>query len=272
MAASPAPFPRRGFSLSVAAGRQALLKPALQVAALLLGIVVWQLVGEAKPRIVAPFTTVVMSGISLGHDGQLVSILGSTVGEMLLGYLVALVVGIPLAIAMALNKGVERSADMYVGWLLAIPEIALIPFFIVALGVDLAAQLAVVVAFVLPVVVKNTLAGLVSIDASLLEMAASYEANKLQVVFKLLLPGALPMIMVGARMGLGRALLGVIGAGFFVQVFGLGGLIYLSQTTFNLGAMFFGILMVMILAMAASISLQAVDRRFTFWNKDAGSN
>lgn len=271
MAASAAGLPRRRFSVTRGPSRDALLKPALQIAALLLGIVIWQLVGEAKPRIVAPFTTVLSSGLDLGRSGELRDIIGSTLGEMMLGYLIALAIGVPLGVAMALNPAVERSADMYVGWLLAIPEIALIPFFIVAFGVDLAAQLAVVIAFALPVVVKNTLAGLVSVDSALLEMAVSFEVSRRQIILKVLLPGALPMIMVGARQGLGRALLGVIGAGFFVQVFGLGGLIYLSQTTFRLGSMFFGILMVMIVAMAASIALQAVDRRLTFWNKDAAS-
>ena len=256
---------------SAALNREALAKPALQAAALLIGVALWQVVGELKPRVIAPFTTVLSSGVALGQEGQLWQILGRTLGEMGAGYLVALAVGIPLGVLMALNRPVERAADMYVGWLLAIPEIALIPFFIVAFGVDVACQLAVVVAFALPVVVKNTLAGLVTVDQSLLEMATSFELSRLQVISKVLLPGALPMIMVGARLGLGRALLGVIGAGFFVQVSGLGGLIYLSQTTFNLGGMFFGILMVMALGMAASIGLQSVDRRLTFWSRDAGS-
>jgi ABC-type nitrate/sulfonate/bicarbonate transport system permease component len=254
-----------------AARRDAVAKPALQITALLLGVVVWQLVGEAKPRVVASFTTVLAAGVQLGHDGQLWQVLGRTLGEMAIGYVAALAVGIPLGVVMALNRPVERAADMYLGWLLAIPEIAMIPFFVVAFGVDLAAQVAVVVAFALPVVVKNTLAGLVGVDHSLLEMATSFELNRIQVITKVLLPGALPLIMVGARMGLSRALLGVIGAGFFVQLFGLGGLIYLSETTFNLGVMFFGILVVMILAMAVSVGLQWLDRRLTFWNKDAGS-
>lgn len=264
-------LPRRRHRSSTSPAADTLVKPALQVAALAIGVIVWQLVGFAKPHLVAPFSTVAVTAGQLARSGSIWGPVGQTLGELLLGYLLALAVGIPLGIAMALNRAVEKAADMYLGWLLAIPELAMIPFFIIAFGVGLAAQLAVVVAFALPVIVQNTLAGVVSAQPSVLEMASSFELNRRQVVTKVLVPGALPMILVGARMGLARSLLGVIGAGFFIQLFGLGGMIYYAETTFDLGAMFLSILLVVIIAFAASLAVQAIDRRLTFWKGDAGA-
>lgn len=267
-----AALPRRRHRSSTLGRADALVKPALQLAALTVGVIVWQLVGTAQPHLVAPFSTVALTAGQMARSGSIWSPIGQTLGELLLGYLLALMVGIPLGIAMALNRDVEKAADMYLGWLLAIPELAMIPFFIIALGVGLAAQLAVVVAFALPVIVQNTLAGMMSAQPSVLEMARSFELDRSQVVTKVLVPGALPMIMVGARMGLGRSLLGVIGAGFFIQLFGLGGMIYYYETTFDLGAMFLSILLVVMVAFASSIAVQEIDRRLTFWKGDTGAS
>lgn len=249
-------------------------RSAVKAASLAAGIAIWQVVGTWQPHILASFTAMLAGAAIAAHARGPLNLgagVALTLEDMLVGYGVALAVGIPLGVLMGLNRTVQRIADMYLGWMLAIPEIALIPFFIVALGLGTAARLAVVLVFALPVIVQNTLAGVASVSPSWLEMAQGFEASRRQIALKVQLPGALPLVLTGARMGLGRALMGIVSAGFFIQMTGLGGLVYYYQDNFQLGAMFFAILVVVVIGLAASEGIQFIEQRLTRWNRDAAS-
>lgn len=241
---------------------------AYEVAALLCGVVVWQIMGMLNPHLVASFTRVLGGGLKLAQKGVLWTDVQVTVVDMLVGFLGAVLIGVPLGCLMGLNQGVNRIAEMYLNWLLAVPEVAFIPFFVILFGLGVESRLMVVFVFALPVIVQNTRAGIVSVSTSLVEMGISFEVPRWDQVVKIFLPGSLPLMLEGIRMGLGRSLMGVVAAGFFIQMAGLGGMVYLFQNNFQLGRMFFGVLCIVIVGLLASRAIQAVNRRLTRWKKD----
>lgn len=254
-----------------AAGRRARLVPALSWLSLLAGAIVWQLVGTLNPHLMAPLTSVLASGVSLAHGGQFWGPVGVTVLDMFIGFAFAFVVGLPLGVGMGLNATTHRIADMYLNWMLSIPEVALIPFFMIAFGLGFGARMAVIFVFALPVIVQNTLAGIVGVSPNLTEMARSFEVGTRAMILKVLVPAALPMILTGARMGLARSLLGIIAAGFFIQLLGLGGQIFYFENTFQLGHMFFAIFMVIVISLLVQSGMERLNARLTHWNRNAAA-
>lgn len=240
-----------------------------EIAALLVGIAVWQLVGWHYPRLVPPASKVWSAGVGFGKSGQLWRELGVTLEDLFIGYAVTMVIGVALGVLMGLSRRVGRVADMYLNWMLSAPEIALIPFFIVVFGFGSTARMVAIAVFALPVIAQRTVEGILNVPKGLIEMSRSFEVGRVATIMRVVLPASLPSIMVAARLGFARALLGVVAAGIFIQEFGLGGRIYFYQQNFDLPSMFVYLVVVIVLALVGSRGIQWADRRITHWNTDA---
>jgi NitT/TauT family transport system permease protein len=237
-----------------------------EIGALIVGIGVWEAVGKGYPHLIPPVGQVWSAAVGYSESGALWSQLGDTLRELLIGYAATMVAGVLLGVFMGLSRTAGRIADMYLNWMLSAPEIALIPFFIVVFGFSSLTQLVVVMVFALPVIAQRTVDGVLNVPKDLVEMSRSFEAGRLRTIVHVVLPASLPSIMVAARLGFARALLGVVAAGIFVQEFGLGGQIYFYEQNFDLPSMFTYLVAVVILALAASRGLQWLERRVTHWS------
>jgi ABC-type nitrate/sulfonate/bicarbonate transport system permease component len=240
-----------------------------EVGALIAGLLIWEAVGRGYPHLIPPVTQVWSALEQYAKSGALWSQLGDSLRELLIGYVVTMAVGVALGLVMGLSRSAARIADMYLNMMLSAPEIALIPFFIVVFGFSGTAQLVVVMVFALPVIAQRTVEGVVNVPRELVQMARSFEAGWLRTLARVILPASLPSIMVAARLGFARALLGVIAGGIFIQEFGLGGQIYNYEQNFDLPSMFTYLLLVVIVALAGARGIQWVDRRVTHWNQGA---
>lgn len=240
-----------------------------EVAALLAGVAIWEVVGRRYPALVPPASKVWSAGVGFGKTGQLWSELGVTLRDLFIGYAITMVIGVVLGVLMGLSWRAGRIADMYLNWMLSAPEIALIPFFIVVFGFGSTARMFAIAVFALPVIAQRTVEGVLHVPKELIEMSHSFELGRLARITRVILPASLPSIMVAARLGFARALLGVVAAGIFIQEFGLGGQIYFYQQNFDLPSMFVYLVLIIVLALAASRGIQWLDHRLTRWNEDA---
>jgi ABC-type nitrate/sulfonate/bicarbonate transport system permease component len=181
-----------------------LLVPALMLAA-------WQVAASGSPRAPRP-STVVLSAVNMILSGDLLAGLATSLGRVFAGFAVASAVAVPLGIAMGSVAVLERNLDPLVETFRPIAAIAILPLVILWLGTgSMAAVTIVAYAAFFPVLI-NTIAGVKRVEPSLLRAAYSMGVPALTRMRVVLLPAALPSILVGMRIGLGLAWTSIIAA------------------------------------------------------------
>ncbi len=165
-------------------------------------------------------------------------------------------------------RRLEAFLDIYMTALLTVPMISFIPFLVIAFGLGLHSRVWIVFLFAFVIIAINTTAGVRNVDPTLTEMARSFGAKKVNI-FKVILPAALPMIMAGIRLGMGRAVLGMVTSEMILAVVGFGAMLMTFSASFNSPALFATILTIVLLAVALLSLIQNLDRRLTPWRAAA---
>jgi NitT/TauT family transport system permease protein len=235
------------------------------------GLALWELISRylvANALFLAAPSQIVIAVIKLAHSGQLWRDIVVSASEFALGYVIASVLGIALGLAMAWSKTAKQSLQPWVSGLYATPIIALAPLFILWFGIGVWSKVVVVASLVIFPVAINTEAGLRTTSERLIEMLRSFGARPRQIFMKVSLPSAVPFILAGLKLGIGRGLIGVVVAELFGSRAGLGNLISQSADAFNMPDLFAG---VVILAMAGIVLTAAfgwLEGRLVPWTRD----
>ena len=187
---------------------------------------------------------------------------------LVLGYAASVLVGIPLGLIAARLPWMDRLLSPYLAVLLVMPVAPLIPIVIIALGLGLAARVFIVVSFALVFITINTRAGVRSIEPTLIEMAKSFGATETQIWRRIIIPGALPAIFAGLRIGLGRAITGMVMVELLLVASGLGRLLLEFSGRMQSDLVFATVLAVIIEALALLSAMQFVERRIAPWAPD----
>jgi NitT/TauT family transport system permease protein len=234
------------------------------------GFVLWQLVAQFiihdKLFLVTP-TEILTRSQQLLATGELQKHTWTSTLEFLIGFGLAVVVGITFGLLIGTSKVLRA---VWVPWISAMnstPTVALAPLLI--LWFKLGIESKVVVVFLVSVfsVLVNTQAGIESADEGLVETARAFGAKRLQIFTKVLLPSAVPFIVAGLRLGVGRGLVGVVVAELFGATSGLGYMINVASQVFDMAGLFAA---VVILAAAGVIStelIRVVERRIAPWRE-----
>jgi NitT/TauT family transport system permease protein len=258
------PAPPTGLRRFVLARRNAILG----VASIVAGLFIWQGMALWVIRdklFLVPPTDVFARSIQLIKTGELQQHTWTSSIEFIVGFGMAAVVGIFGGLILGTNRAVRTVATPWISALYSTPTVALSPLLILWFGIGLWSKIVVVyIVAVFPVLV-NTQAGIEGADARLVETAMAFGARRWQVFTKVLLPSAVPFIIAGLRLGVGRGLVGVVVAELFGATSGLGFLITVSSQVFDMGALFAAIV---ILAGAGVIStelIKVLERRIAPW-------
>ena len=206
-----------------------------------------------------------MALIALVRSGALLSATVTSLQSLLLGFGGAVVVGVPLGLVMGVVRPVGRVARVYLDVLIALPTAALIPLVILSFGINIASSAVIVFVFSAPFVAMNAYGGVRDVRPRLVEMAQAFDASWGQLVTRIVLPSALPMVMAGLRYGLSRAFVGLIVAELLLSPFGLGRLIMMSRSMFEHDRMFATVLWTLLLAGAALTALARLEARLLRW-------
>jgi NitT/TauT family transport system permease protein len=186
------------------------------------------------------------------------------------GYLLAVMVGIPTGLVMGGFRLLGRTLEIYVNALTATPRVAFIPLIIVLLGLGYEAKVAIIfLGAVMPVII-NTYAGVLNADGELVEMARSAGASRAQVFRRILLPGALPFIVVGLRLGATIGLINTVVAELYTAVRGLGGLLAVYGNTFQMAPYFVVILVLATIGTLVTQGLRVIEARTERWRYQGG--
>jgi NitT/TauT family transport system permease protein len=193
-----------------------------------------------------------------------------SLGLVVAGFAAGSVLGIALGSLVGLNPTIRRFLQPYVIVLEATPRIAVAPLLIAALGFGAQSKIAIImlVCFFAPFI--NTLSGVVNVDEEKLELFRSLGATKLQILRKLVLPDAVPVIMAGERLALTTALSGVLVAEFIQRDQGIGALILTYTRNLNMASAFACIFSLTIIGFLIFKGMERLDHRIAFWKHEDG--
>ncbi|HTP92043.1 MAG TPA: ABC transporter permease [Xanthobacteraceae bacterium] len=234
------------------------------------GLLIWEFVGRyvvTNPILFAPFSKVVMAGWGLLISGELQRHLAVSSIEFLIGFGLATLVGVALGFLMATNRFAHDVLDPWVSFFYSSPLVALIPFFILVFGVGISSKVAIIFTVAIFPILLNAFVGVRSANADLLEVGAAFNCTRAQIFTKILFPAALPFVIVGLRLGIGRALTGVVVSELFGSTAGLGWLIGTAGQSFDTPTVLFGVLMFSTIGVAMVEGLKWVERLLAPWRK-----
>jgi len=194
-------------------------------------------------------------------DPQFYRDLSTTSIEMALGYGTGSALGIATGALLARWRFVADVLDPVFVALNSIPRIALAPLLVIWFGIDLGSKVVLAATLVFFLMFFSTLSGIRQVDGALISVARVMGANDRQMFFKVQLPGALPWIMSGLRLGLPFALIGVIVGEFLAASSGVGYRLNMYSTSYNTNGTFAMLTVLMVAMMILNATLGWVERR-----------
>jgi len=211
------------------------------------------------------------AAVELASSGDLWNDLRVSGIEFFVGYAMSVAVGIPLGIATGWYRRLFYLLDPFISGLYATPRVALLPLIIIWVGIGIWSKIVVVfLGAVFPILI-NTLAAVRTTDERLLRAARSFGADDLQVFRTIVLPSSVPFILTGLRLGVGRALVGVVVGELYAATAGIGFLITVAGASFQTDKVFVGILIIAAAGMVSMEVLSRLERRFEKWRPRVGA-
>ncbi len=229
---------------------------------LLVWILVWELAGRfANMRLLPPFSSAIAALPTLAADPVFLDSAVQSLAALALGLALAIAAGIGIGIAMARSPAFDRAAGLWVDIFLATPLTAIVPALMAIFGFGNATVIAAVVLFSVWIVILDTRAGVKQIRPSLIEMARAFGASRRDVLVQIMLPAALPEILVGLRLAVIAGVKGMVVGQILISVFGIGRLLTIYSQNFLMER--FWALMIVLLAFSYALVLlvQHVERR-----------
>lgn len=185
--------------------------------------------------------------------------------ELLLGFGLAIVLGLPIGLVMGWYKRIHWSLDPFISFLYSTPRVALLPLLIIWLSIGIWSKVAVIFLGAFFPIAINTFAGVRSLDSTLIKAARSFGASDAQIFRTIALPGSVPFILTGLRLGVGHALIGIVVGELVAAQYGIGYLLATYGQTFQTPKMFAALFIIATSGVALQISLQRLERRFEAW-------
>jgi len=191
--------------------------------------------------------------------------LGQSLAVLGVGLALAIVAGVALGLAIGRSSVVEALLEVPLDALNAMPIVALVPVLVLWVGFGPPAKVVIVFLFSVFAIVINTARGVREVDPELIEVARSFMAREVGLWKDVVLPSALPYIVAGVRLAVGRALVGVVIAEFYTSIAGLGYLIVSYANTFQTAKVFVPVVVLMALGVALTRFVQLLEDRLAPW-------
>ncbi|MEZ2127183.1 MULTISPECIES: ABC transporter permease [unclassified Sinorhizobium] len=212
-----------------------------------------------------PLTEVCEAWYAMLLDGTLSANIGISLQRAAIGFLLATVVAVPLGFLMGRYTLFEKVSDLLVQTLRNTSQFALLPVFILLLGIGEASKIAITFYSSVFFLLINTISGVKSVDPLLLKAARSMGTSDLDLFRKVILPASIPSIVSGARLAVKSSIFAVIGAEMLAAKSGLGFLIQQSQLMMEAADMYAGILTMTAIGLLVNYMLVWFERWATAW-------
>ena len=236
---------------------------------IMLGLALWEIVGRLLPRILfAPFSATIAELFSGFTSFDLPIAIAASVLETFAGFALATLVALPLGFLLGRNRTCSRIADPLLVALYAIPPVALIPFLIIWFGLFIESRIALIFVMTFFEMLVITAGGARSIEPRLLDVGRSFNASFNQRFCKVLLPASLPFLFTALRVGLVRAIAGMITSQLLLSPEYLGTRLLDSASKFDTAGVLAVITIVALLGLAMQTLLVRIEKRVLHWERD----
>lgn len=232
-------------------------------------LVAWELISRfvVSPRFLPPPTAILNAFVTTTATGELPKQLWQTASVLFVGFGLSVVTGMVVGVAMGTFRILRRILDPYVNALYAMPTVALVPLVIIWLGLEFQAKVFLTwLVAVFPVII-NTQVGVSNVPGAYIETARAFGCNRWQTFHRVVLPAAVPYLIAGVRLGLGRALVGVVVAEMFTALAGLGYMVVFYGNTFRTAELFVPIVVLALLSIAITNLIYRLERRIAPWRR-----
>ena len=238
----------------------------IRLASMLTVIGAWEIVGrQTSPLFLSYPTAIITAATVMIASGELLKAFISSLQTVVIGFAAGGAIGIVIGLLIGRYRIADAATDWLINALYATPLVAVIPLVILWLGLgDLAKLFIVTILTVFPVVI-NTAAGVRNVPQALIDVSTAFAANERQVFLKIILPSAVPYMMTGLRLGIGRAIIGMVVAEFFTAITGLGALIVKYGNRYDTASMFVPILVLMMLGITLTSLVRRAEEHFAPW-------
>lgn len=191
--------------------------------------------------------------------------------EYVLGFLLATAIGVPLGLAAGWYRRFSYGIEPFLSALNATPQVALLPLIIMWAGIGLWSKVVVIFLLaVLPISV-TALSGVRTIDARLLRVARSFGSSEWRMFATIILPSSVPFLLTGLRLGVGRAMIGIVVGELYAATAGIGFMMNMAGASFQTDKVFVGVIIIAVAGLALVEVIRRVERRVEVWRPRVGA-
>jgi NitT/TauT family transport system permease protein len=236
------------------------------IGSLAAGLVIWEILGRAfEITFLPPASDVASRLVALLAEARIQPLLLSSLANLAIGLVISVVGGIGLGLLTGVSSTAAAALDPYINALLTAPSLVFAPIFFSIWGLGRESIVALIVTYAVFVIIVNTAAAVRAAPEGLREMARSFDATPAQTFWQVTLPAATPLILAGVRMGVARAVKGMINGEMFISLIGLGRMIRDAQHQLDATTVLAVLALVVIVSLALMSAIELMDARLTRW-------
>jgi NitT/TauT family transport system permease protein len=238
----------------------------VRLASLIVVLGAWQWFGaEINPALFTTPSAVAQAAVGMITSGELWAYLWPSLIVLAIGLILASMVGIAVGLVLARYWVIDVAFGVYITFLYSIPTVALVPLIVLWAGYETTAKVIILFLFAFFPMAINTYQGVKNVDPRLIEVGRSFRCSERQLWTNIVLPGALPFILTGLRLAVGRGLIGMVLADLYTAVSGIGYLIARAAGTYQVDKMFVPIVTLGILGVVLTALLRVMEIKLAPW-------
>jgi NitT/TauT family transport system permease protein len=227
---------------------------------------IWEIFGGMIDQVLFTVPSkIAVAAVTMIGNGELWNYLWPSLVVLAIGLTLAAIIGIAIGLLLARFRLLDVAFGSYITFLYSIPSVALVPLIVLWAGFETTAKVIILFMFAFFPMVINTYQGVRNVDTKLLEVGRAFRCSERQLWANIVLPAALPFIVTGIRLALGRGLIGMVLADLYTAISGIGYLIVRTASTFQVDKMFVPIVTLGLLGVTLTWLLRVVEIKVAPW-------
>src|SRR3954470_21273789 len=239
---------------------------AIRCTSLAIVLTLWQVFGaNIDPVLFTTPSKIAAAAVTMIGSGELWTYLWPSLVVLAIGLTLAATIGITIGLLLARFWVLDVAFGVYITFLYSTPSVALVPLIVLWAGFETTAKVVILFLFAFFPMTINTYQGVKNVDTKLIEVGRAFRCSEAQLWTNIVLPGALPFIVTGLRLAVGRGLIGMVLADLYTAISGIGYLIVRTAATYQVDKMFVPIVTLGILGITLTALLRVVERQVAPW-------
>jgi NitT/TauT family transport system permease protein len=246
--------------------RRSIRNLGIRLLSLAVFLLLWEWAGaNIDPVLFTTPTAVAKAAVEMIGSGELWTYLWPSLKVLAIGFTLACIFGIGIGLLLARYEILDVALSVYITFLYSIPSVALVPLVVLWAGFETSAKVIILFMFAFFPMVINTYQGVKSVDPKLVEVGRAFRCSERQLWGNIVLPAALPFIVTGLRLALGRGLIGMVLADLYTAISGIGYLIVRTASTYQVNRMFVPIVTLGLLGVTLTALLRLAEKYVAPW-------